>query len=272
MTSVSFLHFLNYISIGFLSFSAVIIFITNILAIIGNSDVIAYHNECNSCQSTKCTIKDCINNKCKEIYTVPGCCENNVNCTIQVSTANYAFESICSSQVDTCSPQSHLMHNQEKRSQTITNRLGITGLQIHQLLFFNSKIESDDLVIEDKLISDSLKSKEKSIILYDDKLMFYFDFLKIGDITIVTLMNASIIEDVSSIGIYYQTIPSEFIPEYDNSFSISCSLNSKYFLRPYFYFTSDGSFTVSIDSNFALERSYDNIQCSDSFYLLYTSK
>lgn len=50
----------------------------------------------------KCEIRTIVNGKCHTIGTVPGCCEDNVNCTKQDTGANYAFNTICTSEIGPC--------------------------------------------------------------------------------------------------------------------------------------------------------------------------
>lgn len=84
----------------------VIVFVFVCVFSIMNKIKIHNVNKCsiNNCFSTECDIKTCNDGKCQVIFSIPGCCDSGINCTEQTSTANYAFDTICSLSISRCDP------------------------------------------------------------------------------------------------------------------------------------------------------------------------
>lgn len=111
-------------------------------------------NNCiDDCVSSKCTIKTCRENSCINLFIIPGCCEDNVNCTQQESTANYAFNTVCSNEIDTCDPvENSMLHYSISKNVVSNSHVSINGMD------GDYKLVSKGELIE-KILKIALESK-----------------------------------------------------------------------------------------------------------------
>lgn len=191
-----------------------------------NTSKLSHFDDCSvsNCVSTNCTIKSCVHNKCQSIYTVPGCCEDNINCTQINSTANYAFNSMCTSEINMCQPssQNSIMSNERYVQNTLPFDEYIILNGVNNI---NGNVNITQLYTEFVSISNltelfNIADRNESITFTNISASSSVNLYKFTNFAIVTAYNGIHINCTNRNGSLSlsNAIPSDFLPLHETEF------------------------------------------------------